>query len=75
MNGILFGRTVRGIIEGDSIPDVFIPQLVELWKQGRFPFDRLIQRFSLSDIEKAAHASETGAVLKAVLVPDGAARM
>jgi aryl-alcohol dehydrogenase len=75
MNGILFGRTVRGIIEGDSIPDVFIPQLVELWKQGRFPFDRLIQRFSLSDIEKAAHASETGAVLKAVLVPDRAARV
>jgi aryl-alcohol dehydrogenase len=70
MNGILFGRTVRGIIEGDSIPDVFIPQLVELWKQGRFPFDRLIQRFALSDIERAAHASERGEVLKAVLVPD-----
>jgi aryl-alcohol dehydrogenase len=30
MNGILFGRTVRGIIVGDSIPDVFIPQLIEL---------------------------------------------
>ncbi|HEY0180637.1 MAG TPA: NAD(P)-dependent alcohol dehydrogenase, partial [Dokdonella sp.] len=38
MNGILFGRTVRGIIEGDSVADVFIPQLIELWKQGRFPF-------------------------------------
>ncbi|WP_070154769.1 NAD(P)-dependent alcohol dehydrogenase [Sphingobium phenoxybenzoativorans] len=69
MNGILFGRTVRGIIEGDSVPDIFIPQLVELWRQGRFPFDKLIKFFPMSDIEKAVHASESGEVLKAVLRP------
>ncbi len=69
MNAILFGRTVRGIIEGDSVPDIFIPQLIELWRQGRFPFDRLIERYPLSQIEEAAHASERGAVLKAVLIP------
>jgi aryl-alcohol dehydrogenase len=70
MNGILFGRSVRGIIEGDSIPDIFIPQLVELWRQGRFPFDRLIRKYPLSKIEDAARASEAGEVLKAVLIPD-----
>lgn len=69
MNGLLFGRTVRGIIEGDSIPDIFIPQLVALWRQGRFPFDRLITFYPLSEIEAAAHASERGEVLKAVLRP------
>ena len=69
MNGLLFGRTVRGIIEGDSIPDVFIPQLIELWRQGRFPFDKLIRKYKLADIEAAAHASESGEVLKAVLIP------
>ena len=69
MNGLLFGRTVRGIIEGDSVPDVFIPQLIELWRQGRFPFDRLIDFYPLSEIDAAAHASEKGEVLKAVLRP------
>ena len=69
MNAILFGRSVRGIIEGDSVPDIFIPQLIDLWKQGRFPFDRLIQRYPLSQIEEAAQASERGDVLKAVLIP------
>jgi len=73
MNGLLFGRTVRGIIEGDSIPDVFIPQLVELWRQDRFPFDRLIRKYPLSQIEAAVHASESGEVLKAVLIPDSLA--
>ena len=29
MNSIMFGRSLRGIIEGDSAPDVFIPRLVE----------------------------------------------
>lgn len=69
MNGLLFGRTVRGIIEGDSVPDIFIPQLIELWRQGRFPFDRLIQFYPLSQIDEAAHAAERGDVLKAVLRP------
>ncbi|MEM6831995.1 MAG: NAD(P)-dependent alcohol dehydrogenase [Pseudomonadota bacterium] len=69
MNAILFGRTVRGIIEGDSVPDIFIPQLIELWRQGRFPFDKLIKQFPLSKIEEAAQASENGDVLKAVLIP------
>jgi len=69
MNAILFGRTVRGIIEGDSVPDIFIPQMIELWRQGRFPFEKLIQFFPLSDIEAAARASESGEVLKAVILP------
>ena len=67
MNSILFGRGVRGIIEGDSIPDDFIPKLIELYRQGRFPFDRLISAFSFEEIQRAADESEQGKVVKAVL--------
>lgn len=74
MNGILFGRTVRGIIEGDSIPDIFIPQLIELWRQDRFPFDKLVRFYSLPEIEEAVRASESGEVLKAILLPDPSIR-
>jgi aryl-alcohol dehydrogenase len=69
LNTILFGRSVRGIIEGDSVPDIFIPQLIDLWHQGRFPFDKLITKYPLSEINEAVHASERGEVLKAVVVP------
>ena len=51
------------------MPDVFIPRLVELWRQGRFPFDKLIKVFPMSEIDAVAHASERGTVLKAVLRP------
>jgi aryl-alcohol dehydrogenase len=69
MNGILFGRTVRGIIEGDSDRDVFIPRLVELHRQGRFPFDKLVRFYPLSDIETAVEDTERGEVLKAIMRP------
>ncbi len=74
MNGILFGRSVRGIIEGDSVPDVFIPQLIELWRQGRFPFERLVRYFPLHEIEAAVHAAESGEVLKPILLPNPSIR-
>ena len=67
MNTILFGRTITGIIEGDSVPDVFIPRLIELYRQGRFPFDRLIRFYALDEINQAAEDSLAGVTLKPVL--------
>ncbi len=66
---ILKGRRVFGIIEGDAVPDVFIPRLIELYKQGRFPFDRMITFYNLEKINEAALDSESGKTLKAVLRP------
>ena len=69
---ILGGVTVRGVTEGDSNPHQFIPQLVELHRQGRFPVERLVTEFDFADIEKAAAAMREGAVVKPVLVfPEG----
>ncbi len=65
---LLFGRTITGILEGDSVPQVFIPELLELWRQGRFPFDRLLTHFPLDRIDDAEAASHSGEVIKPVLV-------
>ena len=67
MDLIMNGRTVRGIIEGDAIPDLFIPKLIELYAQGRFPFDRLIKFYPFDDINKAVEDMEKGLVVKPVL--------
>lgn len=69
INGLVLGRTVRGIVEGDSLPDRFIPQLIDLWRQGHFPFDRLITFYRLDEINKAVDDVEQGHVLKPVLRP------
>ena len=70
MNNLLWGRSTRGIIEGDSIPQVFIPQLIELYKQGRFPFDNLIKYYPIEDINQAAQDSINGITVKPVLTFD-----
>ena len=62
------GRTVMGIIEGDVIPQRFIPQMIALWQQGRFPFDRLIRKFPIAQIDEAERASLAGEVVKPVLL-------
>lgn len=67
MQNILNGRTIKGVVEGDSVPDIFIPQLIDLYRQGRFPFDRMITFYPFNDINKAAEDSEKGKTLKAVL--------
>lgn len=54
---------------GDSDLDTFIPQLVELYRAGRFPFDRLIRTFPLDRINKTLAARLRGECIKAVLIP------
>lgn len=64
---LLGGRSIRGIVEGDSVPQRFIPQLVELYRQGRFPFDRLVRFYPLEQINQATEDSTSGITLKPVL--------
>lgn len=63
------GRTVKGILMGDAVPQLLIPRLVELWQQGRFPFDRLVTTFALGDINQVEKAMHAGDVIKPVLLP------
>lgn len=69
MQTVLDGRTIKGIVEGDCVPEIFIPQLIDLYKMGKFPFDRLIKYYSLDQINEAAEDSEKGKTLKAILKP------
>jgi aryl-alcohol dehydrogenase len=66
---ITYGHRIHGIIEGDSDLDGFIPELVELHRAGRFPFDRLIKTFPLDRINEAVAAQARGDCVKAVLIP------
>ncbi|OOK84140.1 zinc-binding dehydrogenase family protein [Mycobacterium kansasii] len=65
----LLGLTIRGIIEGDADPQTFIPYLLDLHRQGKFPFDKLITTMPLAQINEAVQAQHRGEILKAVLTP------
>ena len=64
---VMNGRAIRGVIMGDSVADIIIPQLMELHRMGKFPFDRMIKFYPFEEINQAAEDAEKGRTLKAVL--------
>jgi aryl-alcohol dehydrogenase len=62
------GWTFKTIIQGSSVPQQFIPRLISLWQQGRFPVERLAKHYSLQDINKAFEDSASGATVKPVIL-------
>ncbi len=70
MGHLLFGRSIQGIVQGDSVPDIFIPRLINLYLAGLFPFDRLISYYSLEQINEAIDDMHHGKAIKPVLRMD-----
>jgi len=62
------GWTFKTIVQGSSVPQDFIPRLVALWQQGRFPVDKLTKQYKLEDINKAFADSASGVTVKPVIV-------
>lgn len=66
---ITYGHRIIGIVEGDTDLDHFIPELIDLHREGRFPFERLVATFPLAEINAAVAAQHRGDCIKAVLIP------
>ncbi|MDR2197726.1 MAG: NAD(P)-dependent alcohol dehydrogenase [Coriobacteriales bacterium] len=60
-------RRILGVTEGASNPPVFIPRLLRLYREGRFPVDRIISCYPFADIDRAFADSLSGKVIKAVV--------
>lgn len=63
----LWGKRVIGVLGGGGRSGQLIPALVELYQQGRFPFDKLVRYYALGDIEQALADSRSGQVIKPIL--------
>ncbi|WP_203333581.1 NAD(P)-dependent alcohol dehydrogenase [Planococcus beigongshangi] len=61
------GKTVMGVIEGDSVPQVFIPRLVDYYKRGMFPFDKLTKIYDFDQINEAFEDSKNGTSIKPIV--------
>ena len=61
------GRTVMGILGGDSDIGPFLSELIGYHLEGRFPFEKLIGYFDFEDIDEAIEASHSGRIVKPVL--------
>lgn len=60
-------RTIVGVIEGESVAKIFIPQLIEYYKNGQFPFDKLVKFYDFEEIDQAFEDSRIGTTIKPIL--------
>lgn len=67
MDMLINVKEIVGIHQGSSVPKVFIPELIELYKQGRLPLEKLITVYDFQDINKAVEATKKGTAIKPVL--------
>jgi aryl-alcohol dehydrogenase len=63
----LWGKRVIGVLGGGGRSGQLIPALVDLYQQGRFPFDQLVRYYEFADIERALADSKSGEVIKPIL--------
>jgi aryl-alcohol dehydrogenase len=67
---LLKGRQLRGTMGGHINPTIFIPRLLGLHAQGRFPVDRLVKNYPFAQLNTAIADSLSGATIKPVLTLD-----
>lgn len=63
----LWGKRVIGVLGGGGRSGQLIPALIDLYKQGRFSFDRLVKYYEMDEIEQALADSKSGDVVKPIL--------
>jgi aryl-alcohol dehydrogenase len=61
------GRKSLSIIQGDAVPQTFIPKMIALYEAGQFPFDRLVKFYDFGDINRAIADAKRGDTIKPVL--------
>jgi aryl-alcohol dehydrogenase len=65
------GRSLRGILGGDANPQIAIPLMIEYWRQGRFPIEKMIRHYAFDDIETAWADNKALSAIKPVLKMEG----
>ncbi len=61
------GVGIKAVVEGDSLPDLFIPRLIQMYQDGIFPFDKMVKFYELDQINEAVEDAEKGKTLKAII--------
>jgi aryl-alcohol dehydrogenase len=64
---LTLGNAIRGIVQGDAVPQLFIPELIGYFKAGHFPFDKLVKIYDFKEINQAFEDSAKGIVIKPIL--------
>ena len=52
---------------GEELATTIFPKLIELYKKGKFPFDKLIKYYSFEEINEAIQDTKIGTTIKPII--------
>ncbi|GCF95554.1 aryl-alcohol dehydrogenase [Enterococcus florum] len=68
---LVFGnKKIQGVLIGDTIAKFHLPNLIDFYQRGEFPFDQFVKFYDFEDINQAEADSLGGEVIKPVVVMD-----
>jgi Zn-dependent alcohol dehydrogenase len=62
------GKQIVGVVQGDAIPQHFVPQMIEWYRQGKLPIDKLVSQYSAKEYQRALKEMRAGIAIKPVLI-------
>jgi len=65
---MMSGKTLTSSIEGDALPNQFIPEMIQWHQDGKFPIEKIVKYFKAEDFQSAIESMKSGSVVKPVLV-------
>ena len=64
---LLSGKQYVGAIEGQAYPPEYVPKMIEWYKDGKFPIDKLMNFIPADDYQQALKEMRDGVTIKPIL--------
>ncbi len=65
---VFSGRSLLGTVEGDANPQYMVPHMINCYRSGNLPLDKLITTYDFNDINNAIQDLQEGRTIKPVLI-------
>ncbi len=67
---VVANRKLIGVLMGDAVPQLTVPQLIQYHKEGKFPFEKIVKFYKFNEINQAVQDSNSGKTIKPILIVD-----
>lgn len=62
------GKQIIGAVQGDAVPQDYIPKMIRWYREGKLPVTKLIRYYAIGDFQQAVEDMKSGKTVKPVLV-------
>jgi Zn-dependent alcohol dehydrogenase len=61
------GKRIIGAIEGQVIPQEYVPRMIKWYREGRFPIDLFVKEYAAANFDQAFAGMKSGTIIKPIL--------